>query len=329
MRKKYCSIIICLICASGWSQVDTVEVAKGFKTILTFPGNFDFSVNGKEDYFVESFPNDTSSETAKSVVLLSYNYLAEDDVDRTNYTVYTKDGFAYDFLLKLVASPSRKRHSMTRDMADNLSDIQMVTDGAQKVIFSSEKNDPVEVLGPSHQFNGNVIVEENKDLGVSDEKVVSATSKLYELDKREYIRARCYYNQFNKGNVLKLYERNDDIVLWLKGIYFDRDELYFQLRLENKSGIPYDVNFVKTFIGTAYGKRADEQILPFNEEYRYKVPTRVEAGTEDNYFMLVFGKFSLDRHKNLIVELDEQDGSRNITMEIPYILINRAKGFKE
>ncbi len=319
-------MIIALLPFMVGAQADTIEVARNFKTILSFPSNYDFAVNGKKLNFKESFPKGTSSQTARSVVFLSYNDISLDAYDSTNYTVYTKDGFAYDFILVLVDRPERARWSFTRDMADNLDDIKMVSSGAKKLIFSDENlTGPIEVENPYHQFKNG----EGTGKVLSDKtSVKSITTNLYETDKDEYIRARCYYNQFNRPMFLKHHNRNGDIYLSLKGIYYDREEFYFQFVLENKSGIDYDVNFLKTFIKTTLGRTENSQTLPFPEDYRYKVPKRVKRNTE-NYFVLVFEKFSLDKSKDIVVELDEEKGSRNITLEIPYFLVNKAKAFKK
>ena len=61
--------------------------------------------------------------------------------------------------------------------------------------------------------------------------------------------------------------------------------------------------------------------------FRYKVPKKVE-GNSENYFMVVFDKFTLDRRKSLVVDLDEEKGNRNLSLDIDQLVINNPSGFK-
>jgi hypothetical protein len=44
--------------------------------------------------------------------------------------------------------------------------------------------------------------------------------------------------------------------------------------------------------------------------------------------MVVFDKFTLDRRKSLVVDLDEEKGNRNLSLDIDQLVINNPSGFK-
>ncbi|WP_431129887.1 DUF4138 domain-containing protein [Flagellimonas flava] len=314
----------------AYGQVDTIQVARDYKTMLVFPSPYDFAVNGKELNFLESFPQGSNSPTAQNMVMLIYNDVAPDKRDYTNYTVYTKDGLAYDFILELVDIPKKKRWSITIPMADNKN--QMVRSAMLRQSQNDVLNDPMRlpesVEAPRHNFStdseignfGNTV--ERKEMEVSQ----PITLELYKKDKIEYIRRRCLYNQFNKPKVARLFDRSGRVFLWLNGVYYDNNEIYLQFRIENKEPIDYDLNFLKFSIATNYRNSSSNQKLDHRPMFQYKVPKRIK-GNSENHFIVVFEKFTLDRKKVLVVDMDEDKGNRNLSLPIDHYLINKPLSF--
>ena len=113
--------------------------------------------------------------------------------------------------------------------------------------------------------------------------------------------------QFDKAKLPRFFARSGDVFLWLKGVYFNEDEIYLQFRLENQESIDFDLNFLKFSIATAYKKSSSNQKTEILPVFRYKVPKEVKGSTE-NHFVVVFKKFSLDRNKVLVVDLAEENG---------------------
>lgn len=316
------------LCAYG--QVDTIRVARDYKTMLVFPSPYDFAVNGKELNFLESFPQGSNSPTARNMVLLIYNDVAPDKSDYTNYTVYTKDGLAYDFILELVDIPEKKRWSITIPMADNKN--QMVRSAmvrqSQENGFNDPMRTPESVDAPRHNFSTASQIGELGNEGDKKDAEVSQpiTMELYQKDKKEYIRRRCFYNQFNKPKVARLFDRSGRVFLWLNGVYYDNNEIYLQFRIENKEPIDYDLNFLKFSIATNYRNSSSNQKLDHRPLFQYKVPKRIK-GNSENHFVVVFEKFTLDRKKVLVVDMDEDKGNRNLSLPIDHYLINKPLSF--
>lgn len=308
----------------GNAQTDTIPVSRDYKTILVLPEIFDFSINGKELNFIESFPVKNASGNAKRIVLLSYNDVAPDTEDHTNYTVYTRDGLAYDFILRLVEVPVKKRWPITRSMAENPK-VLSASDDSSDLITSNVTSKP-------QIKRSDIATTMEENLGVSSDKGTTEeplplTRELYVLDRMEYVRRRCYYNQFNKGKVIRYFAKYDDVFLWLENVFYENNEIYLQFRLENKAHMPYDVNFLKFRIASNYRNSPNNIDKKHEPLFRYKVPKRVE-GNSENYFMVVFDKFTLDRKKVLMVNVDEDKGNRNLSLDIDHSVINNPLAFK-
>lgn len=312
---------------SVMAKMDTIPVSRNYKTILVLPAPYDFSINGKELNFLESFPTKSASATSERIVLLIYNDVAPDTSDFTNYTIYTRDGRAYDFILQLVDIPAKKRWTITTDMVDNLVELshkKSATELDESDFASHPDIKEKETIAAIETVTETLEVIPEKEI---DGEPLPFTQELYVLDRMEYIRRRCYYNQFNKGKIIRYFSKYDDVFLWLENVYYENNEIYLQFRLENKEHIDYDVNFIKFSIATNYKNSSSNVKTEHKPLFRYKVPKKVE-GNSENYFMVVFDKFTLDRRKSLVVELDEEKGNRNLSLDIDQLVINNPSRFK-
>ncbi len=142
----------------------------------------------------------------------------------------------------------------------------------------------------------------------------------------EYYRLRCYYMQFDKAKISRYFARLDNLFLWLKGVYYNEDELYFQYRIENKEGLDLDINFLKHQMATNYKNSSSNQRMELKPVFIYKQPKTV-AGKSENHFVVVFKKFALDEKKEVVVELDEESGNRNLSLKIGHEIINNPIHF--
>jgi hypothetical protein len=316
MRHIYLILLIIYPYDVLFGQADTIQVSKDYKTILVLPEPFSFSINGKDLNFIESFPKSTS-EKATHIVMLTYNDVAPVKQDYTNYTVYTKDGLAYDFILDLIDIPKIKRWNIKKEMADNVS--------KEHLAINNSGNTDKEIIKIADVALPNQIETSAND-GIENIKITPLSTSLYDEDRIAYLKQKCENHIGEKGNIARYFSKIGDVFVWLKGVYYDREELYFLFNVENKEPIDLDINFLKSFIGTNYKQSSSNQKSEFEPIYRYAQPSRVEGNTSTTFFM-VFEKFTLDKNKHLVIELDELNGNRNISLDIDHLLINRPKKF--
>lgn len=298
---------------------DTLEVARNYKTILIFPENISESIIGNDFGFIADLPKAEGSKFHGRILKLYYDELAPEEKNFTNHTVITESGLVYDFILKLTKRPKQFTWYIKPEMA--ITNIDGAKRSTQSIDSSFEVN-----------------VTQNKPIGVKPEKSTTttnepsnnsidrATKELYEKNPMEYYRLRCYYMQFDKAKISRYFARLDNVFLWLKGVYYNEDELYFQFRIENKEGLDLDINFIKHQIATNYRNSSSNQRMELTPVFTYKQPKTV-AGKSENHFVIVFKKFALDEKKEVVVELDEESGNRNLSLKVGHEIINNPIHF--
>lgn len=112
----------------------------------------------------------------------------------------------------------------------------------------------------------------------------------------------------------------------LKGVYVNNNRIYLLMRIENRSNLPYDVNSYKFYVTNDKGISSSEQTtdLPIvNITPNLKV---IPKGKQNLVFM--FDKFTVGKDKQLLFELTEKNGDRNISFKILSSLIDEARNYK-
>ncbi len=298
-------------CSFGQGIRDTIEVSRKFKTILIFQENIAESIIGSDIGFSIDLPKEIGSKFNSRILKIYYDDLAVEKENFTNLTVITESGNLYDFILKLSYSPNNLTWNISSDMAE--------------VNINKEKKK--KNAGSSSEIHTKDI---DQNVEVPKDSIPQFTSQtLYAENPYEYYRRKSFYMQFDKAKIPRYFARKDNVFLWLKGVYYNNNELYVQLKLENKEGIDLDINFIKYFIESSY-KNTTKQKIPITKKsgllYEYKVPRTVKGNTE-NHFVLVFKQFTLDNKKSLLIELDEESGNRNLSLRIGKDILNKPIRF--
>jgi len=306
--------------AQGHGTADTLEVSKRYKTILIFPENIAESIIGNDFGFVVDLPKPNGSKFNGRILKLYYDEFGKETSNYTNHTVITESGNVYDFILKLSDIPKKLTWYIKPEMA--LNNIN------QSPITTITVSDQTQALPRENSVQDNDSTSNSKETIKLDKATAPemATEELYKDDPMEYYRLRCYYMQFDKAKVSRYFSRVDNLFLWLKGVYYNEDELYFQFKIENKEGLDMDVNFFKYSLASNYKNSSSNQKLEVKPIFLYKQPKTVE-GKSVNHFVVVFKKLALDEKTELVVELDEESGNRNLSLAIGHHIINNPIHF--
>ena len=318
----------------GFSQRDTIEVSKSVAVVI-FPDNISDRIMGDDITFFTNDKVDEGSAFSKRILKLYYNESPQATNKYTDLTVITVDGNSYEFVLQHQKNPKQNTWYIKPEQAvTNILGKKISTSYHDPEKTIPRREDPVVENSVSESVINNVPEEGTgaipQYVGPTTEDVKETarpTEELYQNDPREYYRLRSYYMQFDKSKIPRFYERVDDVFLWLKGIYFNKNELYIQFKIVNQAGVDLDINFLKFSVATSYKKVTSNQKTEIFPEYRFKVPQKV-LGNSENHFVVVFKKFSLDRNRVLIVDLDEDNGNRNLSLEIDHHLINNPHKVK-
>lgn len=111
----------------------------------------------------------------------------------------------------------------------------------------------------------------------------------------------------------------------LKGVYVDDAYVYFKFGIDNRSNVPFDVDYIAFSITARKTKKTSTQerlqILPDavdTQVHRIDAKSRCEI-------IYRFEKFTIGREKILLAEVLEQGGDRNIALHIPEKFIIEAR----
>lgn len=147
--------------------------------------------------------------------------------------------------------------------------------------------------------------------GPGNEAVIQGTAGSVSLKRRSI-----------KGPSQKKY----DMAMALNGIYVHGDVLYFQVLLTNTSDLGYDTDQFRIYIRdkkrTKRSARQELEIVPVHTEGN---PKRVE-GKSENTVVLAFDKFTIPDKKELVLEVMERNGGRNLSIQVNNKHIVKAQG---
>lgn len=324
IKKIAISILLsCYFNLGAQSIQDTIEVSRKFKTVLIFKESISESIIGSDIGFSIDLPKEVGSRFNQRILKVYYEDLAREKENFTNLTVITESGDLFSFILKLSKNPKQLTWHIKSDMA------QMNIENAHLENSTSKTKSPVtsnESLNNkiNHSDSREDILSSTIEFPPTDSIPKIASPKLYVNNREEYYRLRSYYLQFDKARIARYFGKKDGMYLWLQGIYYNQNELYIQVRLENKKQVDFDVNFIKYFIQSSNRGVTNQKIEITKNNgllYEFKKPKRVKGNTE-NYFVIVIKKITLDDNKELVIEIDEESGDRNFSLNIDKETVN-------
>lgn len=112
--------------------------------------------------------------------------------------------------------------------------------------------------------------------------------------------------------------------LRLRSIYVSGDRMYFGLELNNKSNLTYDLDFIRTYIQDEQKVKKssfqEKEIIPF-----YKDSLKTVLGRTKSELVIALPKFTLSGNKRFRIELFEENGGRNLFLEIKNRQLLRAR----
>jgi hypothetical protein len=253
---------------------------------------------------VANVPQSEANRFHTRMLKLFYDDLVVEEIPYTNLHVITESGLVYDFMLRLTERPKQLSWYITPEMA------------------SAHMDDYLKTSSQPYLGYPKTVVDQNKQ-----NPIIRTASESPIDTEQTSLKANCARLQFEKARIHRYFSRADQVYLWLKGVFYQDETLYFQFRIVNDEGLDLDINFVKFHIATEYERSPSNQRREVEPLYVYKLPKTV-SGKSENHFIAAFEKFALDKRKTMLVELDEASGSRNLSLSIGHELINNPVAFK-
>lgn len=113
-------------------------------------------------------------------------------------------------------------------------------------------------------------------------------------------------------------KRKDKMIFLVRGIYIKDNKLLFQTEISNQSNIDYDIDFLKFSIKNK--KRFKKSISQETEIIPISILSDatniIKAGNQPIQKVFVFDKFTIPDKKELIIDLWEKNGDRNLAIAV-------------
>lgn len=156
--------------------------------------------------------------------------------------------------------------------------------------------------------NGDTIASEEGSQVAEKSKLLDST-----ISREEYLKKAATYYLDLKPTKLRS-KKKEGIKLSVEKLKYYRDDVFIVVELENRSGISFELDYLRLFLVKGSGKRSGSyQKLQQQQLWSYQEPEVVRHG-EARRFVLVFSKFIPGDNEKLILELREQQGNRMLEM---------------
>ncbi len=248
----------------------------------------------------------------------SYGIVKGKNGIRSNLHIITDNGNVFTFILKYKETLSKYNYFFkSTDAISNINGTVVHNTGQKssfKVISDTLKGRKTK----NKTHNGN----ETMELVEYTHSKKDESQLWYNRDRKEYYRKFCSDLRNKRPYYKRLYAENNDIAIYLQTIDYNRNELYFKLRVKNKTGVDYITNFVSfSKIGVKDLKKSTSQSIAIEPLYTYNAFKTIPAKHE-RIAIYVFKKFGINRNKIVQIELNEKDGERNVFLNLRASEIN-------
>ena len=115
-----------------------------------------------------------------------------------------------------------------------------------------------------------------------------------------------------------------DVMVSVSGIYIKENTIFYQLELDNRSSIDYDIDFLRFYIrDKKKSKRTAIQENELKPLYIAGNTSQVKANSTSD-IVVALEKFTIPDAKYLAIEINEKNGGRNLLMKVNNRKIIRA-----
>jgi conjugative transposon TraN protein len=185
--------------------------------------------------------------------------------------------------------------------------------------------------GTLHQFDVNFCSAPKSCYFIIDNKGVIESVKSVSFDNE---RSSSFYNEtyqlINTTQSTRQYQtKSSRIRAILKGIFIREGKVFMPLSIINDSYIPFDIQSVRFFIRDR--KQAKRTAIQEIEIKPTQTSTKLAQVRENGSMnsIWVIDKLTLPKSKELIIEIIEKNGSRNINMKLKAKALNKAEPVKK
>lgn len=153
-----------------------------------------------------------------------------------------------------------------------------------------------------------------------DSTIPNIPDKKYQTKKKKYFEDVC--TSLLQKNTRNLKSKGKDgMHLGLQNVVYRNREVFLVFGVKNKSGIDFELEYLKVFKVNGNKKRKSSyQKIGLEPVYVQAYPVMVKNNT-DKRFVYVLPKFTLGDSERLLFEFQEKRGSRNVQLVVDKIVL--------
>jgi len=183
--------------------------------------------------------------------------------------------------------------------------------------------------GTLHQFSVNYSkqpISLSLDLAEKKGDTISASALIFQSEMTETEMDNYAGKIIETKKSLKTHrERKHGIGISLRNIYIRDNVMFFHFHLKNQSNINYDVDFLRLYVrDNVKVKRTASQEVDMNPMYVHG-NDRAISGQSEQDIVYALEKFTIPDAKQLVIEMFEKNGGRNLNLQIKNKTIVKAK----
>lgn len=167
----------------------------------------------------------------------------------------------------------------------------------------------------------------NLTLGLTDQQAKPAGLLPSNNDNEAKIHSNTSLVSLKRPWIFNLKDNSYDVGLRLIGIYIQEDVIYYQLELENKTNLRYNIDQIKfSILDKKKSKRTSSQEIDIDPIYVSGNLGKIETQSKQ---IVVFAmpKFTIPDGKELLIQTFERNGGRNLAFKVKNKHILNAKPF--
>lgn len=293
------------------AQVKTIiEVTDQANTMLIFDTPIERGIVGNRKF---SFSYDKSNP---STVGLLKGVKGDD----TNLMIITTNGNLYNFKLKYKKEISKTSYFIKDSLAEGNINGKIVYQAdieKQRTALLEMKEEAIRKSKPLTLNDPS-----SGETSIVGKEIAKEKDSLYLNDKIAYVQKFASNLTSKKDFFLKKFSEQNEVFFHLKDYHYNKNELYFAFKIDNTSGLDFDIREVEMYLVSQNNNtKTSTQKIPLKPLMIYNQPSRVE-GHKSATFVYVFDKFSIGDKKSIECELIENRGERNISLVLDDDTIN-------
>lgn len=177
----------------------------------------------------------------------------------------------------------------------------------QPILYAQDGFNPIEVEGQAFGFRNDVNSDENL---LSMESICKRLYEIRNFDTKDR-------------------DKSGKASAQLGSFWIYENTLYYTLKINNRSNINYDVDFIRFYVrDLKTAKRTVSQERELDPTYSYGTNDMGIEGQGSGQYVFALDKFPITKDQALFIEIYEKNGGRHLYLKAKQSHIENAKSFR-